>query len=226
MRPQEKHESSSTPEARTALLHEGYSAFRHIVRTAILTSLIAGLAVWFARDAAPRDWLLLPIFFAAANVLEWAFHKGPMHRPVGPRLLYHNHTRVHHRAFIHTTMPIHNTHELGLIMMPWYTMLLLFVLASPIALAAAAWRGVPAAGVFYIGAVIYFLAYETMHALYHLPPAWLSRVHLGGRAFTALQAHPRHHHRLDRMSHGNFNVTIPFADTLFGTRERPTPLDQ
>jgi len=37
-----------------------------------------------------------------------------------------------------------------------------------------------------------------------------------------MRSHHRHHHRLDRMSHVNFNVTFPLMDTLLGTRERET----
>jgi hypothetical protein len=116
-------------------------------------------------------------------------------------------------------MPIEDTRELGLIMMPWYTMLGLFVVVTPIALLAAALRGPAVAGVFYISAVAYFLLYETLHALYHMPPALLRRLHLAGRLFSAMQAHHRHHHRLDRMTFVNFNVTFPLMDWLLRTKE-------
>ncbi len=60
-------------------------------------------------------------------------------------------------------------------MMPWYTMLGLFVVASPIMALAGVLRGPGLAGVFLLGAVAYFLCYETLHALYHLPDATLDR---------------------------------------------------
>ena len=161
----------------------------------------------------------MPAFFVAANAIEWAFHRGPMHRPVGPRIFYQNHALLHHRAFLHDSMEVAEPRELGLVMMPWYTMLLLFVIASPIAFAAAAVRGWPVAGLFYVTAAAYFLMYETMHALYHLPRATLCRLGLGGPVFAALQAHHRHHHRLERMAFANFNVTIPLMDWLLGTKE-------
>jgi hypothetical protein len=197
----------------------GYSPAWHAAQSLALASGILGVGVYFARSARLTDLLFAPLFFVAFNTIEWLVHKGPMHHPRPPRILYQNHTLIHHRAFHHDQMAIENARELGLIMMPWYTMLGLFVVATPIALVASALRGPGVAGVFYICAVSYFLLYETMHALYHLPPALLHRLHLGGRLFSRMQAHHRHHHRLDRMPFVNFNVTFPLMDWLFGTKE-------
>jgi Fatty acid hydroxylase superfamily len=214
-----RHDS---PEERSAMLPANYSARTHILTTAVIASGIASIALIVARRAAPIDWLLVPAFFVAANFIEWAVHKNPMHRPLPPRILYKNHTLVHHRAFLYDNMPVNNARELGLIMMPWYTMLGLFIVASPIAVAAALWRGVGAVGIFYFSAALYFIAYEGLHALYHLPDRWLHKLGLGGRLFRAMRAHHTHHHRLDRMSHVNFNVTFPLVDWVMGTRESPS----
>ncbi len=217
-----RHDS---PDEREAMLPADYSARTHILTTSLIASGIAMAALWTARHAAPVDWLLMPAFFVAANFIEWAVHKNPMHRPLPPKILYKNHTLVHHRAFLHTSMPIGTERELGLIMMPWYTMMGLFVLASPIAIAAAAWRGIGAAGIFYLSAALYFCAYEGMHALYHLPDRTLARIGLGGPLFQRMRAHHRHHHRLNRMTHVNFNVTFPLMDWAMGTKEKPTPIE-
>ena len=82
-------------------------------------------------------------------------------------------------------------------------------------------RGPGLAGIFLLAAVAYFLTYETLHALYHLPVATLNRLGIGRwRLFRALQAHHTHHHVLGRMAHVNFNVTIPLMDVVLGTKER------
>jgi hypothetical protein len=201
------------------MLPETYTAGGHLFRTLVLASGIAGAAIWLARRASAIDWLLLPAFFVVANGIEWLVHKNPMHRPMTPKLLYKNHALIHHRAFLHDSMPIHDTRELGLVMMPWYTMLGLFVLASPVGLLAGWWRGPGAAGIFYLAAALYFLTYETLHALYHMPDPFLRSVGLGGRLFERMRRHHRHHHRLDRMAHVNFNVTFPLMDWLLGTKE-------
>jgi Fatty acid hydroxylase superfamily len=211
---------TAQPLARDENIPAGYSPGWHAARTLALALGICLVGVYLARGSAAGDWLFLPVFLVAFNALEWAVHGGPMHHPRTPRLLYHNHTLIHHRAFHHDQMAIADPRELGLIMMPWYTMLGLFVIASPVALAAGLLRGAGVAGVFYIAAVAYFLLYETLHALYHMPPALLRRLHLAGRLFTAMQAHHTHHHRLDRMTFVNFNVTFPLMDWLLGTKER------
>ena len=198
-----------------------YSPWRHMGRTAALSTSLAALGLVLAARARPLDWVLMPIFFVVANLLEWTVHRYPMHHPMTPRLMYKNHAMLHHIAFTERNMPVSSSRELGLVMMPWYTMLGLFVVASPVMVLAAALRGPGLAGVFLLGAVLYFLFYETLHALYHLPTATLDRVGLGRlRVFRAMQAHHAHHHVLRRMSAANFNVTVPLWDWVFGTRER------
>ena len=117
-------------------------------------------------------------------------HRHPMHHPQPPRLMYRNHTLLHHLAFTDGNMPITRPAELGLVMMPWYTMIGIFVVASPIIVLAGLLRGPGLAGIFLLAAVAYFLMYETLHALYHLPDATLDRLGVGRwRLFRGLQAH-------------------------------------
>ena len=198
-----------------------YSPWRHMALTLVLAILLGTLALALAARAHPADWLLLPVFLVIANFIEWMVHRHPMHRPLRPRLMYRNHAQLHHLAFTDGHMVIGPTRDLGLIMMPWYTMLGLFSLASPVMIAAGLLRGPGLAGVFLVGAVGYFLCYELLHALYHLPDATLDRAGIGRvRAFRRLQAHHRHHHILGRMAAVNFNVTFPLMDRLFGTLEK------
>jgi hypothetical protein len=205
---------------RAAHLEADYSPGRHIATTLAIAAGILAFAGVLARQARPVDWLLLPTFWLVANGIEWAFHRYPMHRPMHPRLLYKNHAQLHHLAFTEQTMPVAEARELGLVMMPWYTMIGLFVLASPVFIAAGLLRGWGMTGVFLIAAVIYFLAYETLHALYHLPLATLARAGLRpGGLFFRLRGHHAHHHTLRRMAHANFNVTVPLMDWLLRTRE-------
>ena len=198
-----------------------YAAGRHIALTLTLAGTIAAGAALMAVHARPIDWLFAPAFFIVANLIEWTVHKYPMHHPMPPRILYRNHTLIHHLAFTDRNMPVTRTAELGLVMMPWYTMIGLFVFASPIMVLAGLLRGPGLAGVFLLAAVAYFAMYETLHALYHLPDATLDRVGLGRLGvFRRMQAHHAHHHVLKRMVAVNFNVTVPLMDVLFGTKAR------
>src|SRR5437763_6359763 len=179
---------------RTDHIATGYSPWRHMALTLVLATALATLGVTLALRAHASDWLLLPGFLVIANFIEWMVHRNPMHRPLRPRIMYRNHAQLHHLAFTDGKMVIGPTRDLGLIMMPWYTMLGLFLLASPIMLVAGLLRGPGLAGVFLLGAVGYFLCYEVLHALYHLPDAVLDRAGIGRlRAFRRLQAHHRHH---------------------------------
>jgi hypothetical protein len=198
-----------------------FSARGQIARTATLAVTLLAVSLWVAWNASPRSWLLLPAFWLFANFFEWTVHRFPMHRPLQPRIMYRNHAQVHHGAFTDEDMPIQNPRELWLIMMPWYTIVMLLIGASPVAVVAALVGGLPLAGIFYVGALSYFMFYETLHALYHLPPETLARWGIGGHGiFARLRAHHAHHHSMRRMAHVNFNVTIPLADTVLGTREK------
>ena len=205
---------------RAANIPADYSVKKHIATTAAIAGAILAGAVVLATSARPIDWLLLPTFWLVANFIEWAFHRYPMHRPLTPRLLYKNHAQLHHLAFTEETMPVEETRELNLVMMPWYTMIGLFVIASPVFILAGILRGPGLTGVFLIAAVLYFVAYELLHALYHLPLPTLADAGLRpGGLFFRLRAHHARHHVLRRMAHANFNVTIPLMDWLLRTRE-------
>jgi len=204
----------------------GFSARKQIARTATLAGVLLVIAIAVGRHASLRAWLLLPAFWLFANFFEWTVHRFPMHRPLHPRIMYRNHALVHHGAFADGDMAIRDSRELWLIMMPWYTIVMLLVAASPVAILAALVGGLPLAGIFYVGALSYFVFYETLHAMYHLPASTLARVGVGvhaGGLFRRLQAHHTQHHELRRMAHVNFNVTLPLADVVLGTRERPLP---
>ncbi|HXI54550.1 MAG TPA: hypothetical protein VNO55_00695 [Polyangia bacterium] len=205
---------------RAANIPADYSVKMHIATTAAIAGAILAGAAVLARSARLVDWILLPTFWLVANFIEWAFHRYPMHRPLTPRLLYKNHAQLHHLAFTEETMPVAEPRELNLVMMPWYTMIGLFVIASPVFILAGLLRGPGLAGVFLIAAVLYFVAYELLHALYHLPLATLASAGLRpGGLFFRLRAHHARHHVLRRMAHANFNVTIPLMDWLLRTRE-------
>lgn len=210
------------PFSRDDVVDPSFSLGRHLGRTLGIAAAIAGLGGWLAWGASWWAWLAVPAFWLVANVFEWVIHRYPMHRPLRPRVLYDNHARIHHRAFAGADQDIHDLRELSLVMMPWYTLLFVFAAASPIAVVAGLLGGPGLAGVFLLSAVAYFLFYELVHTLHHLPQPLLQRTWWGrSRLLATMRANHHHHHQLRRMTEVNFNVTFAIADRLLGTYERP-----
>lgn len=208
--------------AREPVIEPAFSLATHVSRTFGIAGAIGALGVWLAWGAAWWAWLAVPGFWLVANGFEYATHRYPMHKPLQPRVLYKKHALIHHRAFAGADQEIHDVTELSIVMMPWYTLLLIFGGASPIAVVAGVVGGPALAGVFLISAVSYFLFYELIHTLHHLPLQVLERSWWGRRPMLArMRAHHHHHHRLDRMTEVNFNVTFAITDRLMGTYELP-----
>jgi hypothetical protein len=133
---------------------------------------------------APADLWIVPAYLLVSNLTEYLVHRLLMHRPLWPRTLYRNHTLGHHRAFHHDSMEIASWRELDLVMMPWFSWLVFFTGVTPVVVATAWALGGGAAGVLVLTAVISFVIYEGMHALYHLPVPLLTRLGLyDSRAF-------------------------------------------
>ncbi len=206
---------------RDAALNRQFSLAGHLAKVLGVAAVILAGGVWLARDAPLWQWALVPVFWAVANVFEWTMHRFPMHRPLQPRILYVNHAIHHHRAFDRDAQEIRTPLDLSVVMMPWYTLVVVFAMASPIAFAASLVGGATLAGVFLVAAVLYFLLYELIHTLHHLSPPMLAKVPFGRSAAIAwLRARHHAHHQLQRMTEINFNVTFPLADLLFGTLDR------
>lgn len=207
---------------RDEVLVSGFTLPGHLIKTATVTLLIIGLGLWLARDAKPWVWLTVPVFWVISNFFEWSMHRYPMHKPLRPRMLYTNHAKIHHRAYDGEAREVRHERDLSLVMMPWYTLIIVFFMACPIALVSGLLAGPGVAGAFFVGAVAYFWVYETIHTLHHLPMTTLERLGLAKwRWLAALRRHHHHHHVAKHMTRVNFNVTFPLADWVMGTYEKP-----
>jgi hypothetical protein len=216
----EQHPAPSRADRRARLQTPGFHLGRHLGGFAGLATAALALAVWLARWARLSDLWIVPGYLLVANGVEYLMHRLLMHRPLWPRALYRGHTLGHHRAFHHDSMEIGAWRELELVMMPWFSLLLFFGGIAPVA-ATLAWAlGRGAAGLFLLTAVVSFLLYEGMHALYHFPSSALRRLRLlDNRVFRFLYDHHRHHHRLTRMRWTNFNISLPLSDRWLATLE-------
>ncbi len=188
-----------------------YDGVLHLAFTNATSLAIIAAAAWQLER--PR-WSLLtvPITFLYANLVEWLGHKGPMHAPTrGLRLVYERHTLQHHAFFTPEAMELESTRDFKMVLFPPVLLLFFFGLfALPIGLLLRLVAGTNVAALFVITSVAYYLAYEWLHLAWHLGDR-------GPRILAALRRHHERHHDPRDMSRGNFNITFPICDRLFGT---------
>jgi hypothetical protein len=205
---------------RARLLAPGFSLVRHFCTFGGASLAAIAVGAWEAQRAHVADLWIVPAYLLVANLVEYLIHRLLMHRPLWPRALYRGHTLGHHRAFHHDSMAIDSWREIELVMVPWFTIALFFAALAPVVALVYRTMGSGAAGLLLLAAIVSFVAYEGMHALYHLPVATLERAGLwGSGAFQFLYRLHRHHHRLTRMRWVNFNISLPLSDRLLGTFE-------
>jgi Fatty acid hydroxylase superfamily len=221
----------SSPALSTQPLASDTSAFRDQLRSAwsvrysgllhfAFTSTVCWAALLFAlsRVHAPTFLQLctVPITFFYANAVEYFGHKHPMHhRTPGLGLVHRRHTLEHHRFFTQAEMTIDGPRDVKMVLFPPVLILFFFGLfALPSGLALRALFGTNVAALFIATAMGYFLCYEWLHLSYHLGEGTLlGRLQLIQR----LRRHHARHHDPARMTEGNFNITFPICDALFGT---------
>jgi hypothetical protein len=201
---------------RAGNISPAYSGVLHACCTfGIGTAVILGCLLSL-RQVSAAEWLTVPLTLLYANIVEYAGHRGPMHHPWrGLGLVYLRHAGQHHRFFTARDMAIGSPRDLKAVLFP-IVMIVFFLLAFALpAGVLLSWLfGPNVARLFVAVAVAYFLNYELLHLLYHLPQRGvLARLPWLGRLRRLHQAH--HDPRL--MSRYNFNITYPVGDLLFGT---------
>lgn len=187
---------------------------------------LAGIvgSVLMLRAPTPTAWLTIPLTFIFANFAEWLAHRGPMHHKRDfLDMLFERHTMVHHIYFPHTDMTAPNHHHWGYVLFPWWAIFLVYLTAAPFALLTGYVAGPNCGWLFMATGLAYYLLYEWLHLMHHLPPDHpISRT----RAAAWLRRHHHHHHNHKLMARHNFNVSFPIADYLLGTtyrEQRETP---
>lgn len=194
-----------------AKIPASYSGGLHFLVVNLLAlAAVAGL-VLLLEQPTWRELAWVPGFFVFANFFEWWIHRGPLHhkRPVVGRL-YQRHTRTHHVVFTTERMAIDGWRELKVVLFPAWVLPLLLVMVSPLAVGLY-FLSPNLAWLFLASALAYYLVYEWLHTLHHLPAeSWIGRRWL----VAVLRRHHWRHHDPARMTEGNFNVSFPLADLI------------
>ncbi len=152
------------------------------------------------------------------SVIEWWTHRYPMHKKLpGPlfRFLFEHHVTVHHAKFSGDAYEHHHEDERGTIPFPlWVGPLLIAVAVSPF-WAISYWTGtdIPL-WTSLIVAVLYYIAFEGIHQLMHLPDSPKVRWIRESKWFVWLNTHHKIHHA---RAGSNFNLVLPLADWMFET---------
>jgi sterol desaturase/sphingolipid hydroxylase (fatty acid hydroxylase superfamily) len=196
-----------------------YRGWPHFVLTNVM---LGGLTVWLVgRTHAPRplEWLTVPAAFVVANLVEYLAHRHPLHRPMAlSRYIYKAHALQHHRFFTGESpenMTTPDARDFAVVLFgPASQAAFLLGIGLPVGLALRLLTSANCADLFGATATAYFLTYEWLHLLYHLP-ASNPLTRLPGLA--RLQRHHLRHHDLRLMARWNFNITFPIFDRVFGT---------
>ncbi len=189
-----------------------YSPWLHLALPSLIG--LAAVAAGLVALRRPGGW---DAAFAAGlilvgNGIEWAVHRGAMHRP-GGGALHASHALVHHRVYRRGDMAIRGARELRVVLLKGWAIAAGLGIASP-AMAALWLLGRPNfAALVAVVVAGHMLAYEWIHLACHLPEGRL--VALPPLA----QLRRRHalHHDPAWSTRYNFNVTLPLADLLLGT---------
>jgi len=199
---------------------DGYSGPRHFALLIGVVVLVIGLGAWNLEAVAGLEWLTVPLTFLYANLAEYLGHRFVMHRRrPGLGLIYERHARQHHRFFTDRDMQFDSSRDFRAVLFP-PTLLIFF--ATVFALPAGgllAWLfSANVAWLFVMTALGYYGCYEILHFAYHQPEGSAILKLPGVRRMRRLHLS---HHDPAVMQHGNFNITWPISDAVFGTWIEP-----
>lgn len=193
-----------------------YSGIAHGSFTLTTSLAVTAYAISNISVTTAFEWLWFPFFFIYTNLVEYAGHRWVMHRHV--RFLhaaYFRHVLQHHRYFDANNMSVQSDKEMIMVLFPLYLVLFFGGLIGTFSwFIVVILFGPNAAWILTTVSALYFLNYEVLHTLYHLP-----RQHalLRWPVIKSLSQRHTNHHNPTLMSKYNFNITYPIGDWLFGT---------
>jgi len=149
-----------------------------------------------------------------ASFFEWTLHRFLLHRPYGfLDYPFRTHTLTHHHIFnAFEGYHLQKEEHKDKVPFSWWNAPLLIGLHLPAFYFLQKPAGFPVFWPALAAMAAYYAAYETLHWLMHVPKG--RRVEQTA-VFRFLDRHHRLHHRFQ---YKNFNVVLPVADFILGTR--------
>lgn len=214
-----KNTSAYRDEYRSENISAGYSAIRHMLFNAAIGLSFIAWATSQLDTVTVLEWFAIPLTFLYANFAEYLGHRYPMHNPLpGLSTIYRRHAKEHHRFFVADYMAFDEPRDVKAVLFP-PTLVLFFasVFGVPMWFLVSWLWSSNAAWLFVLTGAGYFLNYEVLHTIYHLPEQ--SRIRQLP-IIDRLSIWHTVHHQPELMRHYNFNITYPICDLLFGTLKR------
>lgn len=194
-----------------------YSPWFHLVVPSAIALAALGFALRglvAAGGPGPWQWIAVPLGIAQMNAVERWTHRHLLHRRRrGWGGLFTHHNAIHHGVYHTDDMAMRSAAELRFVLLPASVVTMLFTGMWPIPLVLFAAGHAAFAWLLLVTTYTYYLWYEWVHLLFHLPDSRLTR----SRPFRVLSRHHAEHHDPSLMLHWNHNVTLPLWDVLMGT---------
>lgn len=203
-------------EYRASEIGKHYSGKLHFWFTTIWCLALIFVCIYFIQKPEWKEWLIIPLGFLYINFVEYIGHKGPMHHR-GKLLekVFIRHSLQHHRFFTYDHFSFDTSKDVKAVLFP-PVLLLFFFFGFTVPVAALFYFiwSLNAALLFVVTVFSYYLNYEWLHFIYHLPDAhFVARLPL----IRSLRKLHHVHHDSKLMTRYNFNITYPIFDILFGT---------
>jgi hypothetical protein len=184
----------------------------------------AGSLIWWGASKLV-DFKLYQLWFVVLtyigyNLGEWASHNyWGHHKTKLFKLFYQRHTGDHHTFFVDTDMEYQMVLDWRVVIFPIYLLVLTTVAISiPGGLVSYFIFGGNYGYLFFITMTSCYLLYEVLHFSYHLQRGSVTeRIFRLIPGWTYLRLFHTVHHNRDLMVEGNFNITLPLFDWIFGT---------
>ncbi|MFT7683822.1 MAG: hypothetical protein ACI935_003345 [Moritella dasanensis] len=166
------------------------------------------------------EWLIFPCTMIVVNFAEYYAHRWLGHRKTKyGQLFYQRHTGDHHSFFLEHAMAFSSPRDWRVVLFPLYLIFAFTIgLIVPVGYLLAQGFSWNVAYLYAAAGISGYLFYEIMHFSYHIPRGhWSEKFFLAIPGWGMLRQLHVLHHKRDKMTEANFNITLPIFDLLLGS---------